>query len=103
MPAEPLFSLSGGGFERDDVLTALGELAVNRPATTHLTVRSFRRGAAQHTYDRGPSKADIQALDRWTSDAVDRYYTEDTSRILRSQRKFNRRKSNESKNNTIRA
>ncbi|KAG5962064.1 hypothetical protein E4U56_003560, partial [Claviceps arundinis] len=62
----------------------------------------FRRGAAQHAYDRGLSKADIQALGRWTSDAVDRYYTEDTLRILRSQGNFNRRKGNES-SNTIRA
>ncbi|KAG6286213.1 hypothetical protein E4U46_005118 [Claviceps purpurea] len=52
----------------------------------------------QHAYDRGLSRAEIQRLGRWTSDAVDRYFTKDTSRTLRSQRKFNRRLSEESDN-----
>ncbi|KAG6237413.1 hypothetical protein E4U25_002715 [Claviceps purpurea] len=52
----------------------------------------------QHAYDRGLSRDEIQRLGRWTSDAVDRYFTKDTSRTLRSQRKFNRRLSEESDN-----
>ncbi|KAG6129680.1 hypothetical protein E4U38_004974 [Claviceps purpurea] len=52
----------------------------------------------QHAYDRGLSRDEIQRLGRWTSDALDRYFTKDTSRTLRSQRKFNRRLSEESDN-----
>ncbi|KAG6092566.1 hypothetical protein E4U14_000594 [Claviceps sp. LM454 group G7] len=81
-PADPLFELHWGGFQREDVLTALrNRLTLIGEPTTRLTGYSFRRGVAQHAYDWGLSRADIQRLGRRTSDAVDRHFTKDNSRI----------------------
>ncbi|KAG6072987.1 hypothetical protein E4U16_004980 [Claviceps sp. LM84 group G4] len=65
-----------------------GSSPTGRPSA-HRTGHSFRRGAAQHAHDMGLSRDDIKALGRWSSDAVDRYYTANKSHHLYNlQRRF---------------
>ncbi|KAG6032591.1 hypothetical protein E4U40_006081 [Claviceps sp. LM458 group G5] len=102
MPADPLFELHWGGFQREDVLTALrNRLTLIGEPTTRLTGHSFRRGAAQHAYDRGLSTAEIQQPSgppMWWIGISPRIPPD--GRTLRSRRKFNWTLSEES-NNTI--
>ncbi|KAG5930323.1 hypothetical protein E4U60_007099 [Claviceps pazoutovae] len=90
-PADPLFSLPRGGFERDHVVGTLRQrlTAIGLPSM-HITGHSFRRGAAQHADKMGLTRDQIMALGRWSSDAVDRYYTSDTGHLFTLQQRFAR-------------
>lgn len=98
-PADPLFSLPRGGFERDHVVGALRHrLAAIGLPSVHITGHSFRRGAAQHADRMGLTRDQIMALGRWSSDAVDRYYTSDTGHLFLLQQQF--AQPNQQTNNT---
>ncbi|KAI1100682.1 hypothetical protein F4804DRAFT_336026 [Jackrogersella minutella] len=86
---EPLFRLERGAFDREYVLGALRRCLLNiGEHPLGLTGHSFRRGAAQHADTCGLSKDQKQALGRWNSDAVDRYYTKNTHHLFALQRRF---------------
>lgn len=71
----PLFSLQRGCFSRAMVLARLKArlLRLGLPVS-NIKGHSFRKGAAMHASQMGASTAEIKALGRWESDAVERYY-----------------------------
>ncbi|CCE30155.1 uncharacterized protein CPUR_04003 [Claviceps purpurea 20.1] len=89
LPDQPLFSLPRGGFERDHVVGALRRRCTAIGIPLHVTGHSFRRGAAQHAHDIGLTRDQMKTLGRWSSDAVDRYYTAASShRVFTLQQRF---------------
>ena len=86
----PLFRLSSGAFERNKVLALLATRfrRLGR-SSSGFSGHSFRKGAAQHAYEMRLSEEHIQALGRWSSDSVKRYYKKNPLFILNLQRQFN--------------
>jgi hypothetical protein len=86
---QPLFRLHNGAFTRNRVLRLLSS------RLTHCGINaaaykghSFRKGAANEAYKQHLSHEQIQALGRWTSEAVNRYYQRDPYRLFALQKQF---------------
>ena len=85
----PLFRLSSGTFSRSEVLAELDRrLALSGISPEGYKGQSFRKGAAQSASDNGLTQDEIQTLGRWTSDAVQRYFTTARRRVLSLSRQF---------------
>lgn len=71
---DPLFTLPGGSFKREDVISAL-RVALRETgfAAGEYSGHSFRRGAATWCASIGMPEKDIQVLGRWSSWAVRKY------------------------------
>lgn len=92
-PKAPLFRfVKGRAFTKKRVMNALNlRLARLGIAPGSLTGHSFRRGAAQHAHEMQVPIQEIQHMGRWTSSAVERYYSRSRSHKLRVQRRFSDR------------
>ena len=81
--SEPLFSRTLGPFNKrwlaDNLSTAL--LRAGYDPTNYLGY-SFRRGAANTAVAAGISRENVKLLGRWKSDAVDRYFTKQTTNTI---------------------
>ena len=82
-PIAPLFSFSGQPFTKDRVHRKL-----NGIYPRDYTLHSFRKGAAQHAKDSGMRDDQIQALDRWTSQAFQVYFKTSAATLYAYQMQF---------------
>lgn len=88
-PTESLFKLRGKKFNKTNVRAAFHARLQRLGITGHaLTGHSFRRGAAQHAANNGVTRENIQALGRWSSEAVDRYYLLSPDRLYAIHQQF---------------
>ena len=85
----PLFRFVGRGFPRQLFVDKIRQYLIlaNEPVD-HISGHSIRQGAAQDAHDLGFSRDEIQALGRWNSDSVDRYFNFSSSRHIRLSREL---------------
>ena len=85
----PLFALSSGTFTLSAFQTAvISKLNHAGIDSAGIKGHSFRKGAAQHTYNAGIRNDQIQALGRWSSEAFRLYFTTPTSVLYAWNRQF---------------
>jgi integrase len=88
-PYDPLFNLSTGAFTREKALSILNKrLARVGIDPQEYSGHSFRKGAAQEAYNNHMSEEQIQALGRWSSDVVRRYFKRNPMRLFALQKQF---------------
>jgi integrase len=88
-PHAPLFSLSTGAFTREKALSILNKRLRRMGISPQgFSGHSFRKGAAQEAYNNHMSEEQIQALGRWSSDVVRRYFKRNPMRLFALQKQF---------------
>jgi hypothetical protein len=86
---QPLFRLHDGAFTRNRVLRLLSSRLTHCGINaTAYKGHSFRKWAANEAYKQHLSHEQIQALGRWTSEAVNRYYRRDSYRLFALVKQF---------------
>lgn len=85
----PLFTFVSGPFTRTRVMNALNRRLANLGIPTgSYCGHSFRRSAAQHAHEMQVPLGEVQAMGRWASDWVERYYRRSRKHLIRLQRQF---------------
>jgi hypothetical protein len=88
-PDAPLLRLTSGAFTRERALAILNKrlwrLGIDPKGVKG---HSFRKGAAQEAYDNHMSEDQIQALGRWSSEVVRRYFKRNPMRLFTLQKQF---------------
>ena len=85
----PLLRLSSGAFTKERAQAILAK-RMKRIGLDPRGIKghSFRKGAAQEAYDNRMSEDQIQALGRWSSDVVRRYFKRNPMRLFALQKQF---------------
>ena len=88
-PDAPLLRLTSGAFTRERALAILNKrlcrLGIDPKG---IKGHSFRKGAAQEAYNNHMSEDQIQALGRWSSEVVRRYFKRNPMRLFALQKQF---------------
>jgi hypothetical protein len=88
-PHAPLFNLSTGTFTQEKALSILTKRLLRMGINPQgYSGHSFRKGAAQEAYNNHMSEEQIQALGRWSSDVVLRYFKRNPMRLFALQKQF---------------